>query len=210
MYNRVKKISADKSYKRPAVTKQEQYTADEIAEKLAGYEEVDNIEDVPINTHIRYFSIDRETGEQKFRNGGFLSNKSNADKYINLSNGKISWSVQVDDAVFYRKLSHQEHMHQIQKKMYQIVAEKDYVIDKLKNYIKKKLNEEYDITTLLKQYKATIDQSKTTVEKQVVPIAPAIMLIKQPVSKPIKKSVSKTNKKPVKKTTKTSKKSAKK
>ena len=225
MSNRIKKLGADTSYKRPAITQQEQYTAADISEKLAGYEEVDNIEDVPINTHIRYFNINKE-GERLFRSGGFLSNKDNADTYVVLSNGKFKWSVQVADAIFYKKLSSKEQVEETKRKCIQKLEEKDYIIKKLKHYIKKKLNEEYDISTLLKQYKATIEQTKNT---QNIPQTNIVLLknntenVEKPVNKSVKKSVNKsvkkstskvnkkTTKKPAKKVTKTSvKKTAKK
>ena len=69
-----KKIGSDKSYKRPKKTMQEQLTAEEIAEKLQGYERVDDINEVPINTHLRYFTME-DDGKQVFRMGGFLQNK---------------------------------------------------------------------------------------------------------------------------------------
>ncbi len=98
----IKKLGSDKTYKRPKITYQEQLTADEIASKLQGYEKVDDIAEVPLNTHIRYFTTDKD-GSQNFKMGGFLVNKQNPDKYIRLSNGKLSWSVQVADAVFLKK-----------------------------------------------------------------------------------------------------------
>lgn len=134
----VKKLGADKSYKRPKVTYQEQLTADEIAEKLQGYERVEDISEVPINTHLRYFKTDKD-GTQKFCSGGFLSDKKDAETYVYLTNGKQSWPVQMADSpVFFRKLSHKEEiaaLHNLYKKKLQ---EKDAVIKKLKKYIKLK------------------------------------------------------------------------
>lgn len=130
-----KKLGSDKTYKRPKITYQEKLTAKEIAEKMQGYEKVHDIEDVPLNTHLRYFLI-KEDGTRVFRNGGFLHNKKNAEKYVMLSNGKYVWSVQVKDAVFFKKMSHKEEieaLHNIYKKK---LEEKDAIISKLKTYIK--------------------------------------------------------------------------
>ena len=134
----VKKLGSDRSYKRPKVTYQEQLTADEIAEKLQGYERVDDISEVPLNTHIRYFTTDKN-GVQTFRTGGFLYNKKNAEKYIMLSNGKSVWSVQIKGAIFYKKMTHQDEitaLHALYKKK---LAEKELIIKKLKKYIKDKI-----------------------------------------------------------------------
>ena len=138
MSKHVKKLGTDKSYKRPKVTYQEQLTADEIAEKLQGYERVDDISEVPLNTHIRYFTTNKD-GTQSFRTGGFLFNKQNAEKYIMLSNGKSVWSVQVKGAVFFKKMTHQDEiaaLHSLYKKK---LNEKDLVIKKLKKYIRDKM-----------------------------------------------------------------------
>ena len=137
-----KKLGAD-NYKRPKVTLQEQLSAEEIAEKLQGYVRVADgeIEDVPLDTHLRYFILD-EDGSQQFRLGGFLKNKTNANKYVVLSNGKNSWSVQVNNTVFFRKLNHQEELEQIHELYRKKLKEKDDVIKKLKKYIKLKIAEE--------------------------------------------------------------------
>ena len=131
-----KKLGSDKGYKRPKVTYQEQLTADEIAEKLQGYERVDDISEVPLNTHIRYFVIQPD-GTQTFRTGGFLYNKQNADTYVMLNNGKNIWSVQVKNAIFFRKMSHSEEIQAIHALYKKKLDEKDALIVKLKKYVKK-------------------------------------------------------------------------
>lgn len=132
------KLGTDKSYKRPKVTYQEKLTADEIAEKLQGYVKVDDIADVPVGTHIRYFKINPD-GSQMFRMGGLLQNKLNADKYVMLSNGKNTWSVQVKDTVFFRKMSHKEEIEALRAHYEKELEKKDAVISKLKKYIQAKI-----------------------------------------------------------------------
>ena len=136
MSKSVKKIGSDKSYIRPKVTPQEQLTAKEINEKLEGYEQVTDISEVPLNTHLRYF-ITQDDGTQMFRTGGFLHNKNNADKYIMLSNGKLVWSVQVKGAVFFRKLSHKEEIDALHSMYKKKLADKDALIKKLKKQSEK-------------------------------------------------------------------------
>ena len=130
-----KKLGSDKNYKRPKTTYQEQLTADEIAEKLQGYERVDDISEVPLNTHIRYFTT-LSDGSQAFRLGGFLHNKNNADTYIILNNNKNMWSVQVKGTIFYKKLSHKEEIEALHEMYKKKIHEKDAIIQKLKKYIK--------------------------------------------------------------------------
>ena len=45
-------ISQD-NYKKPKVTKRQQLTKEDIIKLLENYEEVEDISDVPLNTHVR-------------------------------------------------------------------------------------------------------------------------------------------------------------
>jgi hypothetical protein len=167
-----KKLGADASYKRPKKTFQEQLTADEISEMLQGYEKVDDISEVPLNTHLRYFTTQKD-GTQVFRTGGFLKNKQKADTFVILTNGKNDWSVQTKGAVFFRKLSGKDQLDAIHELYKKKLAEKDKIIAKLKLYIKEKVGE-IDVN------------SDTPVRKSIV----------KKVSKPlIKKSSKSTTKK---------------
>lgn len=132
-----KKLSED-DYIRPTSTVQEQLTVEEIAELLNGYVRISNKElyDIPLDIHLRYFIIYPD-GNQQFRMGGFLKNKNNADKYIILSNGKNSWSVQVNNSVFFKKLSHKEELDKLHEYYKNKLEEKNRSIYKLKKYIKK-------------------------------------------------------------------------
>uniref|UniRef100_A0A6C0LSJ5 Uncharacterized protein n=1 Tax=viral metagenome TaxID=1070528 RepID=A0A6C0LSJ5_9ZZZZ len=114
MSKRPQKLGLDKSYKRPVVTKQEQFTVEEISKRCQGYIEVDDIAEVPLNTHIRYF-IKQSDGTEVYRNGGFLYNKSDPEKYIMLTNGKQTWSVQVKNSKFYKKMSQTEQIESLTK-----------------------------------------------------------------------------------------------
>ena len=105
-----KRISKD-DYKRPKHTIQDKMTEDEIEEKLEDYIEIEDIFKVPLNSHIRYYTlIPGKDGEIKkaFRLGGQLKNKDNADKYIILSNGKVTWTVQMETSILYRKMTLEE------------------------------------------------------------------------------------------------------
>lgn len=92
---------ASDNYERPKQTLQEKMGDAEIAEKLRNYEKVDNIMNVDVGTHMRYFK--NENGEMKFRLGGNLINKDKEGRYVVLSNGKASWSASTANCVFYRE-----------------------------------------------------------------------------------------------------------
>jgi hypothetical protein len=122
------KISKD-NYIRPKTTIQEKLTQQEIEEKLEDYTEVEDINKVPINTHIRYYTLKKDVNGKMtkvFRLGGQLKNKDNSDKYIILGNGKVTWSVQMKNTILYRKM-----------KMDEIKDEYEMIIQDLKNEILK-------------------------------------------------------------------------
>ena len=62
-----------------------------MMKKLENYERAEDIEDVPIDTHMRYVTLDKNK-KQAFRLGGLL--KKIHPKYVILSNGNYTWSVQ--------------------------------------------------------------------------------------------------------------------
>ena len=61
-------------------------------DKLKGYNSVDNIDSVNDNTHVRYFVWSPDKKTWLFRTGGLL--KRRHPKYVVLSNGRQTWSVQ--------------------------------------------------------------------------------------------------------------------
>jgi len=78
-------------YDRPSTTITDTLQNDEaMLKKLEGYEEVDMLERVEFNTHVRYITL--KDGLPRFCLGGLLK-RVFAD-YVVLSNGKLTWSVQ--------------------------------------------------------------------------------------------------------------------
>lgn len=132
MFKYSKPLGADKAYKRPEITYQEQLSKEEIMEKLKGYIKVIDIKEVPINTHLRYFIMGPD-GKPVFRTGGLLYNKLNADIYVVLTNGKKSWSVQIKNTVFYKKMSHTEELASMERKYNKKLEEKNETINDLKH-----------------------------------------------------------------------------
>lgn len=105
----------DNKYKRPEKTFQDTLGKDEIAKLLKDYSEVDNIYDVPINSHLRYFV--KKNGKENFRMGGYLTKIEPKKGYIVLSNGKVTWSVQVNNSKFFRKMEISEVREYYDKKI---------------------------------------------------------------------------------------------
>ena len=136
MSKAVKKLGTENNYKRPKVTYQEKLSKNEIKEKLEGYIKVDDLSEVPIDTHIRYF-VTEDDGTKVFRMGGFLLSKNDPDKYIVLTNRKSKWSVQTKNTIFYKKMSHTEEIEKLHREYKKKIQKQEETIKKLKLYIKK-------------------------------------------------------------------------
>ena len=129
-----KKTTYQRSY-------QDTMTAKQIAQKLEGYVEVEDISKVSLNTHLRYFSLiqDKQTGKvnKKFRIGGFLKVKEQAEKYVILTNNTNSWSVNTKKSIFYRKLKIEEVKDYYEKKLKEYKKQIKSLKKELKGYKKK-------------------------------------------------------------------------
>jgi hypothetical protein len=133
---KTQRLSNSTSYKRPNKTVQEMLSTDDIKDKLKGYLSIDNINNVQIGTHLRYFAKDKKTGEYKFRLGGILFKKDNDKPYVILSNGDLSWSAQKETCKFYKKMTQEEEKETIIKDVKKIrdkftekLVEKDDIIE---------------------------------------------------------------------------------
>jgi len=156
------------SYKgpRPKDTYQSKMTETEIEEKLNLYKKIktEDIPKLPLNTHIRYYSIVKNSDgskEKKFRLGGFLENKDNYDKYIILTNRKISWSVNTKESILYRKMTDEEISNNVDNKTEHITNENKKLAE---NYEKLK-KEYYDIVDKYHRLKAKYEKIKTQSER---------------------------------------------
>ncbi len=122
-----KKKTYTENYIRPEHTYTDNLTAEQIAEKLQDYIKVNDVNILKKEDHIRYFNViaDKNNGivKKEFRMGGFFLTKDAGPNpaYIVLTNGKVSWSVQLEDSVIYKKMSLDE-----------LKIQYEHVIDELK------------------------------------------------------------------------------
>ena len=136
----IKTIRLSKSkYNRPDKTLTDSLqTNAKMKEKLENYIRVEDIDDVSLSTHVRYVTL--KDGAQRFCLGGLLVKKHS--KYVVLSNGNFSWSVQryhwgddddepLFETIFFKVKSKQDKQDEIIQKQ----AEQ---IEKLKNMIRNK------------------------------------------------------------------------
>ena len=125
---------------------QESLSPSEIKKKLEEYEQVDDIDNVNIGNHLRYFTFNPSTGEKQFRLGGFLSKID--QEYVVLNNGEFSWSVQKNKSVFFKKLSFNEL--------------KNELIEKISKKYEKKIE---DLTNENSKLKKTLKMIKSEIKK---------------------------------------------
>ena len=105
---------------------------------MVDYEQIKNVDElnnIQPGTHLRYFQM--VNSKLKFRTGGILTVKSGLPAYIILSSGKVSWSVQVSDCIFFRRITIKE----VKLEYIKILEDKQREIDSLKNLIKTQSNE---------------------------------------------------------------------
>ena len=126
----------DDGYKKPPQTFSEKLTDAERIELLSDYKEK-NIKDIIKGTHVRYFIKDIKTKELKFRLGGIIASIDGLPEYVILSNGKKTWSVQVNNAIFYAKMSFNDFAKEFNDKIFK----KDVEIELYKNDNKRLLRE---------------------------------------------------------------------
>ena len=125
------KSTTIKDYDRPTSTFTEKLSQNEIEKKLEDYKKVEDIYQVPLNTHLRYFI--KKDDEMVFRMGGILKKNSELPKYVILKNAEgIEWSVQIKDTIFFKKMS----INEIKAEYEKIIDDLNLKLKKLKDKIK--------------------------------------------------------------------------
>jgi hypothetical protein len=153
-----KRLSRDTSYKPTDKTYQQSLTNEDIIKKLEDYEKVksNDIFLIPLNTHLRYFTVNPKTGKTEFRLGGVITKFGDNREYVVLSNGKFTWSVQLNNTTFYKKLSINQIKENIKlETLSQIKKDK-----KESKNIDELLEENKKLKSIIKEIKDTTIQSK--------------------------------------------------
>jgi len=119
---------------------QKKLTSDEIKTKLKDYKRIDDFKDIPLNTHIRYFILNKNSKGGEFRIGGFLKTMDIEKEYIVLTTDKFSWSVQFKNHVFFAKMNSDDFKKEFKQIIKDLKKENSKLKDennKLKNVINK-------------------------------------------------------------------------
>jgi hypothetical protein len=136
----LKRISKD-NYIKTGNELQENLTEDDIKILLEDYTEINEQNELKLGMHVRYYTIkvDKYGNQTKlFRMGGNIIKIDNEYRYLILSNNYVSWSVQINNSIFYKKMTLQDIKNIYDTK----IDEKNFNINKYKDYINK-LNKNY-------------------------------------------------------------------
>ena len=101
------KISED-GFKKSINTIQDNLTQEDINILLEEYNQIESIIDLKEGIHIRYYTLIKKNGsvQQVFRMGGTIIKIDLKKNYAVLSNGKITWSIQLNDnIIIYKKMT---------------------------------------------------------------------------------------------------------
>jgi hypothetical protein len=66
------------------------YTKKEMTEMLEDYIRIDDIAEIPLYSHVRYITLDKE-GCQAFRSGGYVEQVSK--RFVHIKSGNLKWYV---------------------------------------------------------------------------------------------------------------------
>uniref|UniRef100_A0A6C0H7L7 Uncharacterized protein n=1 Tax=viral metagenome TaxID=1070528 RepID=A0A6C0H7L7_9ZZZZ len=157
-------------YQRPNITYQERLTNTDIKEKLKDYIIVEDINNVEIGTHLRYFIYDNISKTKKFRLGGNLCKIDNLGRFLTLTNGHIKWSVQIPNTIFYKKLSNEEYKEELKKEIMTELESDNNDLIKAKKLIKNlniKIKNLIEENIILKKNNDKLNNQLTNINIQI-------------------------------------------
>lgn len=117
-------------------------SARELKSKVENFKQVNSkdIENLPIGSRIIYFEVIDINGEKKFKykpGGNLISN--GFPKYLYITNGKVNWSVQLENHVIF-KLNNQDDINEKYEKKIRKLKMKVSLLESENKKLIKKLN----------------------------------------------------------------------
>ena len=157
--NPTKKITRT-NYQRPKQTYQENLTRQQIKEQLKDYKEVEDITMISIGCHVRYFSIDPKTKEKLFRLGGTVNKIDPEYRFIILTNGTVTWSVQIANTKFWKKLTESEYKEELKEELRKEIMTEEVESNSNHKLEKENLELKKELKELSKMNEKLINQLK--------------------------------------------------
>ena len=152
-YNK-QSYQSSQSSQSSSLTYQSSLTKEDIKKKLEDYKEINDINKIPIGTHIRYFINNKKSNTPLFRLGGTLAVIDPSNRFIKLTNGAISWSVQlIQCSKLYQKMSDDEIKEELKEELKkEILSETFSQVGGSNDMFIKLENENKILKTKLKKY----------------------------------------------------------
>jgi hypothetical protein len=120
------------NYTRPKQTFTDKLSRGDIEDKLNGYKQIEDIITVPLGSHLRYFTKQKD-GKYKFRLGGFLFKNNGIPEYVIFKANSKTWSVQIKDTVFYIKMSTDEIINEYDEKIEELEDKNKALVNMVKD-----------------------------------------------------------------------------
>lgn len=154
----------DDDYQATGNELQKNLTEEDVNLLLEEYDEIDDTDILKPGMHVRYYTIKQKRNgdiDKKFRMGGEIIKVDHEDKYLVLTNKKLSWSVQFNNTIFYKKMSIEDI-----KAFYETeLDEKESKIEKLKQSINKYKENQQKLLDENARLFAELKQLKTLIKK---------------------------------------------
>ena len=144
---KINKIS-ESIYDRPELTYTDKLSKIQIQDLLVDYEQVKNVDELSAiqpGTHLRYFQM--VDSKLKFRTGGILTVKTGLPAYVILSSGKVSWSVQVLECIFFKRIT----IKQVKTEYNKLLEEKQRDVISLTNLVRTQADEINRLKKIIKE-----------------------------------------------------------
>jgi hypothetical protein len=166
----IPRIGNTNNYAKPSTTYQQTLSNQDIKEKLKDYKKTDDIRKVSIGTHCRYFTVNPKTKEKEFRLGGNLNKIDPEGRYVILSNGKVNWSVQIPNTVFYQKMTETEYKNELKNEikkqvMTEEMGQTEDENSSLKKQVKALMKKLEHFETLEQKYITAVNKNEELVDQ---------------------------------------------
>ncbi len=158
-------------YVKPETTMTESMSNDDIKKVLEDYKKV-NASELIKSDHVRYFVINDDK-TTSFRLGGWVLKTDGMPDYIVLTNGKLNWSVQCINAIFYKQMTQTETIDQYKL----AITLKHDEVEKYKyegNVFKTKLDEALKENAILMKHNKIMSKDITKKDKQIAQLEETI------------------------------------
>lgn len=146
---------SETTYIRPILTYTDKLSKEQVKELLVDYEQIKSLEElknINCGTHLRYFEF--KDKELKFRTGGILTVSNGIPDYLILSSGKLSWSVQINKCIFFKRITIKQVREEYDKKIHSDAA----TINGLQRLLKDADKKIKNLRTRLSKYEKVNDE----------------------------------------------------